>query len=127
MTLQSTIDFASALTTSDYTNSIKHMKIAESFGFLGLISDGDIKASKEFKLFATNVSKHSGVLYTMPLDGDFTITDFVSAMIYINSQARSDKTERWSLDNLPSKQSKALGKALMADFVKSKTSFGWMQ
>jgi hypothetical protein len=102
------------------------MQIRAFFGFLSLVANKHIKASPKFLAYAQAIMKHDGITSALPLDANFTVTEFVTAMIYVNSQGRPNKEDRWSLDNMPTDTAKTLAQHLHKDFKKTKTPLSWM-
>ena len=117
--------FAQTLTSSMITDDIKYMKMREMFGIISLITKKHIKASPEMLAFAQALHRHEDIVSALPLDADFTVTEFVTAMLYVNSQSRP-KEERWDLSSMPSETAKQLAKKLLLEFKKTKTPYAWM-
>ena len=127
MSTAKVIEFAKFLTSSDMTNEMKHFTLNQFFSLCNMISNKHIKTSTYLLEYSKVAVKHDGILYVSPISGNdlLTISDFVSAMIYVNSQSRS-KEERWSLSNLPNENSKNLAKEILTLMRKQKVSLEWM-
>lgn len=125
MPTQKIVRFAKAAIAEDFANDFKHFTLPQLMGFLHLVASKHIKASSLLKSYAKNMIQHDDIVHILPVHGDITLTDFISAMLYVNSQARS-KTERWSLSNLPTSVSKQLAANLVKMFKEDKEPLAWM-
>jgi len=127
MSVAKVIEFAKFLTSYDMTNEMKHFTLNQFFSLCNMIANKHIKTSTDLLEYSKNAMKYDDIVYVSPISGNdlLTISDFVSAMIYVNSQSRT-KEERWSLSNLPNENSKNLAKELLALMKKQKVSLEWM-
>lgn len=123
---QHIINLALALTsTTSLADYMKEFPIRQAFEMLKLIADKHIKASPDMIRFAQDVVKCESAMYRLPEDGQYTVTEFITAMIYVNSLSRTKK-EQWTLKNMPSKAAVQLAKSLVLMFKSDKTPFSWM-
>lgn len=98
------------LTSFDLTNNVSKFTIGQLDNLSALIHNRDLTgASPRFRAYAAAVSRHSDTLLMLPQDA--TVTDFVTAMLYVRSQDRPPEG-RWALSNLPSNASRALARSM---------------
>jgi hypothetical protein len=116
------IELAQALISESFPDSLAHFNIKAALGFLELVANGDIKGSARFVKYAKLIGQHADYL---PFDGDFTVTEFITSMIYVNSLGR-EKHDQWSLTSMPTPTAKRLAKQIALLFKKEKVPYSWM-